>query len=151
MGAVHEVVRKSNSGSTKRVELVYFEITNPKTYASYVLLKNFYWENDADNLKSIANRLRIIGFSRRYLTNIQKKEGSVTCTYCKKPDLVIELEGMKVPQNIKATIDHIIPISEGGPVFDESNITPCCGKCNGRKGSLSVEVFLKIVKPWKSI
>ena len=151
MGAVHEVVRKSNSGSTKRVELVYFEITNPKTYASYVLLKNFYWENDADNLKSIANRLRIIGFSRRYLTNIQKKEGSVTCTYCKKPDLVIELEGMKVPQNIKATIDHIIPISEGGPVFDSSNITPCCGKCNGRKGSLSVEEFLKIVKPWKSI
>lgn len=32
--------------------------------------------------------------------------------------------------------DHIIPISEGGPVYDEDNIQGLCPSCNGRKTRL---------------
>ena len=90
----------------------------------------------------------MIGFSRKHLTSIQRKEGSLTCAYCTKPNLVIELGGMKVSSNIKANIDHIVPISKGGDLFNPENIAVCCGKCNSRKSSMSVEDFLKIAKPY---
>ena len=146
MEPIHKIERKSNSGSTRRVELIYFEPTDAKSYASYVLLKNYYWQNDADNIETYTNRMKLIGFSRNYLTQVKNTQGSITCTYCNKPNLVIEYEGMKVPNRIKATIDHIVPKSKGGAVFDYNNITPCCGTCNNKKGSMSVEEFLKIVK-----
>lgn len=136
------VIRKSNSGSTKWVDTIYFNIDKPNTYASYVLLKNHYWEHDEDNIKSFANRMRMIGFSRTYLTKIKETTGNLTCTYCPKTDLIIELDGMKVPNNIKATIDHIVPISQGGALFDYRNICVSCGKCNTKKGNKSVEEFL---------
>lgn len=145
---IHQVIRQSNSGSTRFVDSIHFEIQNPKTYASYVLLKNYYFELDEYNSRSIANRMRMVRFSRNHLSDIQRKEGSLTCTYCSKPNLVIELHGMKVSHSIKATIDHIVPKSKGGELFNTENIAVCCGKCNSKKSSMSVEEFLKIVKPY---
>ena len=75
----------------------------------------------------------------------------MTCTYCQKPNLVIELEGMQVRNFIMATIDHIVPLSKGGPYFDYNNINVCCGQCNSKKGSMDLEDFLKIVKPYNTI
>lgn len=139
---VQKVVKKSGSGSTKWVDTIYFEIDKPNTYASYILLKNYYWNRDEDNLNSIANRMRMIGFSRTYLTHIQETTGSLNCSYCPKKNLIIELEGMKVPNYQKATIDHILAISKGGALFEYDNLCVACGKCNSKKGSLSVEEFL---------
>jgi 5-methylcytosine-specific restriction endonuclease McrA len=151
MGAVHEVFSLSISGSTKWCDSIYFEIINSKTYASYVLLKNYYSERDLDNLNSPSYNKRRSRFSRRYLLKLKTQHGSITCTYCKKPNLKIQNSDNSVSQSAKATIDHIIPVSKGGNIFDEDNIVACCGKCNSKKGSLSVEEFLKIVKPYKNI
>lgn len=115
----HQVIKKSNSGSTKLVDNVYFEITKPNTYASSVLLKNYYSELDEDNVKSIANRMRMIGFSRTYLSKLKVVTGVLTCSYCDKPNLIIELDGMRVPNAQKA-----------------------CGKCNSKKSNKSLETFL---------
>lgn len=139
---VQQVIQKSNSGSTKWADTVYFKIDKPNTYASYVLLKDYYWERDEDNAKSIANKMRMIGFSRTYLIHIKETTGSLNCSYCLKTNLIIELEGMKVPNNQKATIDHILAISKGGGLFDYDNICVACGKCNSKKGDKSVEEFL---------
>lgn len=140
---MEQLVKKSGSGSTKWVDTIYFEINDAKTYASYLLLKDYYWQRDEDNVKSIANRMRMIGFSRTYLTGVLEATGKLQCTYCPKDNLIIELEGMQVPNGIKATIDHINPISNGGGLFDHENLCVACGTCNGKKGSLSVEEFNK--------
>lgn len=143
---VHQIVKKSQSSFTKYAETIYFEINNPKTLASYLLLKKHYFDQDETNPNSIASRMRRIGFSRNYLSEVQRREGSLTCTYCKKPNLVIELDKMRVNNFIKATIDHIVPMSKGGEYFDYNNITVCCGSCNSKKDSMNVEDFQKIVK-----
>lgn len=139
---IEQVIRKSASGATKWMDNIFFNINSPKTYAASVLLKNYYWELDEDNRNSFANRMRLIGFSRSYLTTTQQAKGSLKCSYCPKDNLIIELEGMRVPNGKKATIDHIIPISEGGALFDTNNICVACGSCNSKKGSLSVDEFL---------
>ena len=145
---VHKVIYKSSSGSTKYVDKIYFEVSEPNTYASYVLLKKHYFDNDETNVKSFAGKMRKIQFSRSFLKGKLKKDGKLTCCYCKKSNLRIEFNGMKVPHNMMATIDHIIPISKGGGVFDESNVCVCCSKCNSKKGDMGVEEFLKYVKPY---
>jgi len=93
----------------------------------------------------------MVGFSRKFLTSLLKKVGCLVCTYCERPNLVIELEGMKVSNSIKATIDHIDPLSKGGAPFDVKNITPCCGKCNSKKGDMTVEEFLPLVKHYLDV
>jgi 5-methylcytosine-specific restriction endonuclease McrA len=37
------------------------------------------------------------------------------------------------------TIDHIIPVSKGGPRYDYSNVVACCSDCNGRKSDSSLK------------
>ena len=146
-----KVERKSNSGSTKFVDKVYFDINDAKSYASYVLLKNYYTERDKTNIKSYSYRMRKIAFSRNFLKNVLNDEGCLTCTYCKQPDLIIEENGMNIPNSKKATIDHVVPISKGGGVFDVNNITVACDKCNSKKSDMSLEDFLKIMKPYLEV
>lgn len=148
---VHQLVKKSQSGSSRYNTNIYFEIDNPKTLASLLMLNKFYHDQDESDPNSIASRMRKIGFSRNYLTEIQRRDGSLTCTYCNKPNLKIELEGMRVRNYIKATIDHIVPLSKGGLFFDYNNINVCCGQCNSKKDSMDLEDFLKIVKPYNTI
>jgi len=140
---VQQIVKKSHSGSTKWVETIYFNVDKPNTYASYVLLKNYYWERDEDNINSIANRMRMIGFSRTYLTHIKETTGDLCCAYCPKTNLIIELDGMRVSNDSKATIDHIVAISNGGALFDYKNLCVACGTCNSKKSNKTVEEFLK--------
>jgi 5-methylcytosine-specific restriction endonuclease McrA len=144
----YQIVSKVHSGSTKLFvqNNIYFDISRANTYAASILLRQYYRENDADYLDTVARRMKIIAFSRKYLTTVQEKEGSVSCSYCNKPNLIIELEGMRVNNTQKATIDHIVPISKGGAVFDINNITPCCGTCNSKKSNKSLEEFLKYGK-----
>lgn len=148
---VHQLVKTSNSGSTRHVTKIYFEIDKPNTLASYLMLKKFYFDQDETNHNSIAFRMKKINFSRTFLSEVKQREGSLTCTYCQKPNLIIELADMLVSHNLKATIDHIVPLSKGGVFFDYCNINVCCGKCNSKKGSMDVEDFLKIVKPYNFV
>lgn len=136
---IEQIVKKSQSGSTKWIDNVYFAIYDAKSYAASILLKNYYWQRDEDNVKSIANRMRMIGFSRKYLTEVLKAEGKLCCSYCPKENLIIELEGMSISNGQKATIDHIVPTSKGGGLFDVNNI---CGTCNSKKSDKPVEEFI---------
>lgn len=138
---VEQVVKKSSSGSTKWIDNIYFDVENAKAYAAAILLKHYYLQQDEDYIKSFAGRMEMINFSRTYLTHVKQATGELCCAYCNKPNLIIELDGMKVPNNIKATIDHIVPKSKGGPLFDYANLCVACGKCNSKKGSMSVEAF----------
>ena len=50
-----------------------------------------------------------------------------TCFYCQMP---------------ATTVDHVIPIVQGGDPIAYDNLVSCCATCNSRKGSRSEGVFL---------
>lgn len=135
---VHQIVKTSKGKTISYVNSIYFEITHPNTYAAYLLMKKDY----QDQVNSYYVRQQLILFSRGYLNKIQKKYGTISCTYCGKPNLIIEEAGMRVSSNIIATIDHIQAKSKGGEYFDEKNVTACCSKCNSKKSNGDVLTFL---------
>ena len=55
------------------------------------------------------------------------------CWYCG-----IQLEPFSFP------VDHVVPKCKGGD-SSVSNLVPCCGQCNGRKGHKSVEQFRRVL------
>ena len=142
MSETLKIVRASQTGMTRRVETVYYnDYIFPQSYAALVLLNDMFRKLDVDYLNEYQIRARKIGFSREFLTEQKEIHGDLVCTYCGTPHLIIEMEGMIVSQKRKATIDHIVPLSEGVDFFDKKNLTVACGKCNSSKGSLSVEQF----------
>jgi 5-methylcytosine-specific restriction endonuclease McrA len=50
-----------------------------------------------------------------------------TCFYCMQP---------------ATTVDHVIPIKDGGDPLAYDNLVSCCSSCNSRKGSRSQGSFL---------
>ena len=50
-----------------------------------------------------------------------------TCFYCQMP---------------ATTVDHVIPIIQGGDPIAFDNLVSCCASCNSKKGSRSEGVFL---------
>lgn len=138
-----KIVRSSQTGMTRRVETVYYnDYVFPQSYAALVLLNDLFRKQDVDYLNEFRIRARKIGFSREFLTEQKEIHGDLVCAYCGTPHLIIEMDGMNVPNRRKATIDHIIPLSDGVDFFDKRNLNVACGKCNSSKGSLSVEQFL---------
>lgn len=62
-------------------------------------------------------------------------------------ELVLERDGYrcKYCEGIGTTIDHVIPISQGG-ITTFSNCVCACEKCNSDKGNLSLEEFFNTRK-----
>ena len=119
-----------------------------KSYASLLLLQNELRNSDQDDVKNYW-KTRIL-FSRTFLHKILDKEKDLVCTYCGKRHLVIEEENMFVKNHLKATIDHVLPISKGGSVYDTDNVVVACGTCNSRKDNMTLGKFLdkfKTIKP----
>ena len=139
---MYKLSKSSGSGSTKWTNSIYFEINTPKTYASYLLLTDSLRMQDEDFLNKFGEKMKRIQFSRDLLTNKKEEFGKLTCEYCNATDLIIELEGMKVSPVVMATIDHVIPISKGGAIYDVKNLVVACGDCNHRKSNKDLETFL---------
>jgi 5-methylcytosine-specific restriction endonuclease McrA len=123
---------------------VYVKNPHPKSYTSLVLLQNKFLLLDKDYLES---DWRIqVEFSRTYLQRKLKENGCLTCVYCGKTNLRIEIDdNVKVPRKILATLDHIIPFSKGG-TNAETNLAVACYRCNIKKGSHDVADFIRIYK-----
>lgn len=45
----------------------------------------------------------------------------------------------------KATLDHIVPKSKGGP-WRKSNMVVACEPCNARRGDMDFEDFVRLAK-----
>lgn len=138
----HQIVKKSKAKTITYKESIYFPIIKANTYASSILLKRDYFDQDETNPKSKAYRIKMMKFSRVFLTKHLKRYKRLYCTYCGKSYLRVEHKGMKIPHEKIATIDHIIAKSKGGDLTDPKNITICCGKCNTEKSDMSILTFL---------
>jgi 5-methylcytosine-specific restriction endonuclease McrA len=135
-------IGKGQGGSERKryVHKIYVDNPHDQSYTSYVLLRNELLLQDTDYIESEWKQR--VEFSRQYLRARLKKDGHLTCQYCSKTGLVIEEENMKVPDKIKATIDHIVPLSKGGSLKDYDNIVIACYRCNTKKGSKNLHDFL---------
>ena len=72
-------------------------------------------------------------------------KGELICSYCKKRNLEKGIKGNSLDNNLNpnlATIDHIIPLSKGGPKYEIENLTITCKSCNSRKDNKDLEEFI---------
>lgn len=72
-------------------------------------------------------------FRDKIFKRLQHVKVPINCVYCKRKNL----EPFTKDRNKMATLDHIMPISKGGKVFDLENLTIACDTCNrGKKDKL---------------
>lgn len=116
---------------------------NPHSVIEYMYLKAQLAAQDRDNVRNQWFRERVynkdystFAMLKRLFLYRMKIEGKLICVYCQKP-LEVYAETFKgnLPSDY-ATIEHIVPISEGGLKYDESNFACACSSCNNRRGTL---------------
>ncbi|GLC74321.1 hypothetical protein PLESTF_001499200 [Pleodorina starrii] len=80
-------------------------------------------------------RWGLLQSSNRFLRSEEDASGSLSCHYCGTGPLRIyswdDSNGRNAPD--KATTDHVIPLSRGGP-DSADNMVVSCFPCNQRKG-----------------
>lgn len=139
---------KSASGNTKFNHVIYNENVSIKSQSSLILLNDYLREHDEDYIKSLWELQEYLNRRYIYLLKIKKTRGDLVCHYCGKNHLEIGFRSVVLSnQNNKnpklATIDHVIPVSKGIDILDETNWVVSCKKCNNKKGSKDYNEFKK--------
>jgi len=98
----------------------------PGGYASHLLYKKHLVVSSGEHYL-----IRLI-FRSLYLQRYKQTYGILRCAYCGKKNLKINGKNKGATT---ATLEHIIPLNDGGVYFDPENITIACSKCNNRRGS----------------
>jgi len=98
---------------------------HPGSMASLVLLSK-----DCEK----AERRKWLDFRDELLDEAEERDGQLVCTDCGQDGLIRQIPDGKFrqPANL-ATIDHVIPVSKGGPRFERSNCAIVCYPCNQSK------------------
>jgi hypothetical protein len=78
----------------------------------------------------LENRKAWMKFREKHLARLKKERGTLRCEYCGRGPLRIRGGGDK---SRMATLDHAVPLSGGGGMFDEGNLKVSCLRCNKRK------------------
>ena len=102
-------------------------------------LSNFYKSLNDANYKTWLN------FRDEYMGIFLEENGMLVCSYCGKENLDKGIKGNSLDNNLNtnlATIDHIIPLSKGGPKYEIENLTIACKSCNSRKDNKNLEDFI---------
>jgi len=101
------------------------EEPHPQSMAALVALRRTYRDIELD---------RWLKFREALLDAFEAVHGCLRCHYCGRRDLVREENPMtgRQPANM-ATIDHVVPVSKGGPKEDPNNCVIACQGCNSRK------------------
>lgn len=107
------------------MENVLTEAPHPQSRAALVLLKK-------DLLKKVVyfGYQGWLRFRWELLNRWLGERGVLSCSYCGKGPLLIEADN-KNP--FVATLDHVMPVSKGGAVWDEKNLVVACHRCNQKK------------------
>jgi 5-methylcytosine-specific restriction endonuclease McrA len=136
----------------------YIECDEPhqKSYASYLMLVDYYRKLDVDYLTEYEKLEKYFKFREEFLTNELQSKGYLECAYCHRKDLIIGYTTIKdsiLNNSIKnlATIDHVIPISKGGKIYDVNNCVVSCKKCNNKKADKILTDTNKQIKTYDTI
>ena len=111
------------------------ENPHPKSLASQVLLTRSL---------EVQERAHWVSFRNNVLARQKAQHGHLWCYYCGRKGLIAELPDDATRADLKslATLDHVVPRSQGGAEYDERNVVVSCHPCNQRKGSKMIDEFL---------
>lgn len=113
---------------SSRRHIIFIEEPHTESYAALVLLNaklSLQERSEWENL-----RLTIL------------KSSNMVCEYCGKGNLTETLDVLK-GRSFLATIDHVMPISKGGAIYDRANLKIACYPCNKNKGNLFYDDWIK--------
>jgi len=114
-----------------------------KTYASAILLRDFYQKQDIDFIRARDWRYYFI-VRRHFLRKKKREHGGVwICHYCQKEMTVLQKRGKRYSSRQAVTVDHKHAVAKGGDKLSTENMVECCSKCNQKKGSKSYEVYME--------
>jgi hypothetical protein len=142
-----EIITEKIAKNHTHNHLIFFEINDPSTLASYVLLKDYY--RDLDITVNDEKDWRYLFIAKRTFLRHQRKNGKWICHYCGNEIFEMSDRNKRYQKNIKkcVTVDHKEPKCECNDKTDSNNFLVCCYRCNGLKGSKDYETFVK-QKPW---
>ena len=130
--------------STKRNmgHLIFGEVV-AKTYASAILLREFYQQRDIEYVRATDWRYYFI--VRRYFLRKQRRanNGVWICHYCHKTMTEIQPRKGRDNSRTAVTVDHKHAVGTGGDRLDSKNMVECCYECNQNKGNQSYESYIK--------
>ena len=108
-----------------RRNIVYSEEPPVTSRAALILLKHDL--SDQERAEWTEFRIRFL------------RASAMICEYCGKTGLT---EEPVAGHFYLATLNHIVPVSKGGPVYDPENLKVACFPCNKSKADLSLEEWL---------
>lgn len=80
------------------------------------------------------NRKTYLRRRRQFLKAYKKTHGVFKCYICGNSPLIDGLDDSKfLSDDRKLTIDHFIPLKDGGRYLDSRNFRVCCKRCNSRR------------------
>ncbi len=139
----------------KVLHLVHTEEPHISSFAAAVLLHRSCQRIDEDYIEDADFKFRLAagtinkGVIRRVFFRRLQKQGRLFCVLCKRDDLIVRYPSRRKkkalpvkrrendPDNL-ATIDHIIPLCEGGLKYSTRNMMCLCNSCNNKKSNYSV-------------
>lgn len=132
------ITKLSKSGKSKNNIIILEDNPCVSSRASYELLKEYYYNLDEDYFDDYQELQKWLEFREEFLIEQKEINGDLVCKYCGKPHLEIGGRSRKdMSLNNKnpnlATVDHVFPLSKGGPKYDKSNLVVSCKKCNQNK------------------
>jgi 5-methylcytosine-specific restriction endonuclease McrA len=135
------IVTEKISKNKRIVHHIFEEEPNQKSYASYVLLKEYYKQYDIDFSEDKDWRYYFI-IRRHFLRKMKKQNGGFwICHYCGKKITTIQKRNSKDFDEKSITVDHKFAISKGGDELDTNNMVECCYECNIEKGVDTYDSF----------
>jgi 5-methylcytosine-specific restriction endonuclease McrA len=122
--------RKRESLS-KRLGVSLVDEPHVQSPASLMLLNRDLSQQD----ETLYNYQEWLTFRDKYFADIFERDYCIRCAYCQK-DLIADTKDT----SRVATIDHIIPVSKGGEVFNLDNLVSACYSCNQNKADKTLTV-----------
>lgn len=112
----------------------------PGSRAEYILFREKLRQQDDDFQKELNIREQLKSgktnktiLRKIFFKKIRRKYGCLVCEICGKRNLIRAESGCTIGQHNMATIDHKIPLSEGGFKYTFSNWICACWLCNFKK------------------
>jgi 5-methylcytosine-specific restriction endonuclease McrA len=121
---------------------IHEEIPHPMSWAAALLLREELGQEEAVIILKdfLGVKKRDAVFRRGVFKKERVRAGALICHHCKGGPL--QTGKSSCYQHMRATVDHVVPISKGGARFDEMNVVIACAACNSERGNTDIDAYV---------